>query len=230
MFYLDNKIAKSIGYKMIIHALFYLCFFIGIEAVAQPVDIPLNIGVGPSVFTFSDALKSEQQYYYGIHLDLAAVIDKEMIKHNQKKIPQKYRSIGNKIGEVQISHLLIPSTLILSPRIQENSLFGVLWNPIGINQPIFFGPITLRLGTGVLFSYIYISENDRTTHFIRPGIDVRCTLKIKLHERFLLSGGFSTGVFIPQTLGGFGIGGDGIWNINEAFLLVNYRHPIRMNL
>ena len=135
-----------------------------------------------------------------------------------------------RVGEVKISHLLIPDALIISPRLNDTAIYGVTFRPIGINQPIGTKTIRLNLGLGLLFTYAYISEAVRSTHFIRPGIDVRTSIDIKLHPRFILSGGYALGLYIPQALGGFGFGEDALWSTSQGFVLLNYRHPFKTRI
>ena len=200
------------------------------QVEAKPVEVPLNIGVGPSMFSFGGVLGSSEQNFYGIHLDLAVVIDKKTISKNKKRIPKKYRSMVKRIGEARISHLLIPESIFVTPSKEGTSVFGSTWRPIGVNQPLSLGPLQFLLGTGVLFSYAYIKEPNRTTHFVRPGIDFRAMLSITFHKNVILSGGWSYSAYIPQSLGSFGFDGDLLWNIAETFVVLNYRFPFKANI
>ena len=213
--------------------LFLLGLFLFVPlANAKEVTVPLNIGFGPSVYHLNAPLGLEQSAYYGIHLDLAAVIDKETLAKNQRKIPKKYRKMVKRLGEVKISHLLIPDALIISPRVKDTAMYGVTFRPVGIGQPIGTQNVRLKLNAGLLLTYAYISQSVQTTHFLRPGIDLGATIEIKLHPRFIVSGGYALGVYIPQTLGGFGlgIGENSLWSMGQGFVLLNYRHPFTTNL
>ena len=136
--------------------------------------------------------------------------------------------MAKKIGEAQISHFLIPNSLFITPSRDGTSIFGVTWRPVGVSSSISLGPIRLTFGTGLLFSYAYIDEQVRTTHFIRPGIDVQALLSIPLHKNFIISGGGSYAAYIPQSLGDSD--GDTLWNVRELFVLFNYRFPFKANI
>ena len=211
---------------MVLNWLFGLVFFVG-NSDAKKITVPINIGMGPALFQFNGDLGTTQPYFYGLHLDLAAVIDKDTIKANQKQIPKKYRNMVKNLGEVRISHALIPDTVFISPIINDTSVYGATFKPVGLNVPLVNKALRINVGVGLLFTYAHISESTRKTHFIRPGIDVRGKMDLKLHKRFLLSMGWASGFYPPQSLGGFGFGGESLWHIGQGFLMLNYRHPFK---
>ena len=135
-----------------------------------------------------------------------------------------------RLGEVKVSHLLIPDALFISPNLNGTSIYGATLRPVGINQPLINKALSFNIGAGVLLTYAHISEENRSTHFIRPGLDIRARVDLKLHRRLILSGGWSQAAYIPQSLGGFGMGGESLWNIGQGFVLINYRHPFKTNI
>ena len=123
------------------------------------VEIPINIGLGPTAMKFSGPMdESDETYYLGLKLDIAAVVTKEVIKKKKGKIPKKYRKMAEKIGEAKISHMLIPKNIVFASNSEDSSVYGATWQPLGIGAPIRAGILSLRLSLGLVFSYYYLSH------------------------------------------------------------------------
>ena len=67
----------------------------------KPVEIPIDIGIGPAVHQFTGPVYRAQQYHTGLKLSLAAIIDQSVIASQAHKIPKKYRGLAKKIGTVR---------------------------------------------------------------------------------------------------------------------------------
>ena len=67
--------------------------------VRQPVDVPVDVGLGPSFLQVSGPVQDQQNWHYGVKLSLAAVIDQALIESQKHRVPKKYRKHVKKVGE-----------------------------------------------------------------------------------------------------------------------------------
>ncbi len=203
-------------------------------ASGEELKVPINIGVGPAFLHFSGAVGSDQTWHTGIELDLAAVIDQETIRKQQHRIPRQYRALAKQVKEIKVGYIFVPDMLIISPQYdgRNTGMYGATWRPLspGIS---FGGDVKLLVSAGVLLTYLYMhSDTLSDTHFLRPGLDGRAELTWRISDSWLLSGGWSSGFYIPQKLGGFGLGDapDNIWHIGRGYGLLHYRLPYAVNI
>ncbi len=239
--------------------LFVLCT---VSQRSLAVEIPVNIGVGPFAFYVPEHLEEDDpKPFYGLKLHIKAIIDKKLIERNKGKIPDQYRKAVEKVDEIRVGYLLIPETIMLGTRTKDSGpeFFGATWRPIGLGVPVKMGPATLSLDTGLLITYAFINTGsykipnqsnedieknprteityrDQTTHFLRPGMDLKLDLEVKFSDSFLTSLGWSSAYYIPQKIGG-GIGSIGadqleksLWRIHQAYLMVHYRIPVNAKI
>lgn len=222
----------------LVPGLFVLAMIVAaVPATAKElVEIPINVGLGPAAYMITGAIQDDQAIHYGLHLDLAAVIDKATIKKHQKKIPKKYRKMVASIGEARIGHLLIPDSLFISPKTKNTQIYGATWRPLAVNQPLLDAGIKLTVGAGLVLTYTYIdmasgddsdTEETSTTHFLRPGLDLRANIDVPFSDAFILSVGWSSGFYIPQEIGSemfaMGEGKESIWHVGQGYVVFNYR-------
>ena len=212
--------------------------------------VPVDVGIGPAAYVISGPVAEDRVAHYGVQINLEAVIDKQWIRDNPRAVPRKYRDQVKQVEEIRFSpSIFIPDALFISPAQPPaededdppapdeeertgTGIYGVTWRPIGIN--LGFGPryARLRTGAGLLFTYFYLhSDVLDDTHFARPGIDLRAELELAFGRHFLVSGGWSSGFYVPQELGGFGVGEDpledSIWHVGQAFVQLHVRFPYR---
>lgn len=217
------------------------------EGDAKPAEIPINVGVGPLGATFFGPIAEDQRYHWGLELKIAAIIDKAVLKSQRKRVPKRFRGMVDRMGQVEIGHLLIPDRFFISPRLKNTAIYGVTFRPIGINQPLVKSPFRLTIGAGLMLTYAYINTsygpevlpNERktpegTTHFLRPGLDLKAELTIPLTRNFLISGGWSSAFYPPQKVGegiaSFGGTEGAIWHVGRAFAMIHIRFPYTVNL
>lgn len=225
----------------------------------EAAEIPINIGLGPAYYLIPEKIQEESTYHSGLSLHIKAVIDKTSIEKNKNKIPQKYHDAVSKVDEVKVGFILIPDSIIISPRKRQHGLemYGASWRPLAINVPIKAGPAKLSFGTGMVFSYLFVNLGDykiidaeekssasnnnaqtylnQVTHFIRPGIDLRLDLEIKFSPFFLTSIAWTSAYYIPQKIGGsvFELSNtksQNLWRIHHGSLLFNVRFPYQVAL
>lgn len=212
---------------------------IALPSAAAPrkttVTVPVDVGVGPAGLLITGPVFRDQPVHGALKLSVAAVLDKEFIRKNQKRIPSKYRAMAKGVHEVRISpSIFIPDELIISPPVRGTGLYGITFRPVGLGVPLFSGPVSLNLGAGLLLTYAFLhSDVLPTTHFLRPGVDLKAELEFKLSKSFLISVGWSSGFYVPQKLGTFlevvPID-EGIWHVGQGFLKFHFRFPYKVKL
>ena len=207
--------------------------------VREPVDVPVDVGIGPSFLQLSGPVQDQQNWHYGVKLSLAAVIDKALIESQKHRVPKKYRKHVKKVGEVRFRPgpiALVPDALFISPPTDSKSgLYGANWRVVSVGASLIRRP-TLSLSTGLNLTYAYLTESDTlpATHFLRPGIDLAARFELPLSRRWLISFGWTSLFCPPQKLGGalteMGNLNESIWHIGQAFAQLHYRFPYRVRL
>ena len=235
-----------------IHALVAcaVCLFFAPPAAeaAEPVEIPINVGLGPAFFFGSGAIEDEQAPHFGVQLDIGAIIDRRTLRKHRRKIPKKFRKAVAQSDEIKISKIYIPDHLVLSPRTKNTAIFGGSFKPISLAMPLVKSPVRLSVSAGLLLTYLFIDtefddEEDAresempegTTHFLRPGLDLKAELTVPLSETLLLSAGWSSALYIPQELGGdvFEAGDDldnALFHMGRAFVVLHFRIPYKTRI
>ena len=90
-------------------------------ANAGQIEVPIDIGLGPALATFTGPMSEDGALHYAISISAAAVLDQEFLRRHRNRVPQQYRSIVNSMGEARIGHAAVPDTLYISPNNQGTS-------------------------------------------------------------------------------------------------------------
>jgi hypothetical protein len=72
-----------------------------------------------------------------------------------------------------------------------------------------------------------------TTHFLRPGLELRLSILINVTQNFILGLGGGGQLYIPQRMGRFfevGPISEAMWISTFAFLQFHFRFPYEANL
>lgn len=209
------------------------------SAIAAPrktaVTVPVDVGVGPAALLITGPVFRDQPVHGALKISVAAVLDREFIRKNEKRIPAKYRKMAKGVHEVRISpSIFIPDELILSPPVRGTGLYGITFRPLSLGVPLLSGPVSFDVGAGLLLTYAFLhSDALPTTHFLRPGIDLQAELELALSKSFLISVGWASGFYVPQKLGTFFDVlpiQDGIWHVGQGFLKFHFRFPYKVTL
>ncbi len=242
MNHFKTPLAASLG------ALFLSCllWLTPSSAQADTLEVPVQVGLGPAFYFMTGPIGDNQAPHYGVRIYAKAILKKRALRKVRKKVPREYRKLLRKTDELRIGHMLIPESIIISPRTQDVGMFGMTWRFIKLDIPLLKNP-RLTVGSGLLLTYAFIdvaldAEGRRnnpllaegTTHFLRPGISAAVNLEIPVTDAFLLSFGWSSGFYVPQEIGGsilsVGNVNKGIWHIGEAYGLLNFRFPYKTRL
>jgi len=220
-----------------------------LPARAIEITAPVDVGVGPAIYHGGGKLfEGGAPLHYGLKFNLAAIISQQLIKKNIRRVPKKWRKRALRIKELRYRpSILVPDSLIISPKLNNTGMYGVTWRPIGLNMPLSRGAARLELTAGVLFTAAIIHSDTMTTWdgknadwftFIRPGVDVGGNLEIPITDVFLISMGWVWQAYIPQLVGGGFLetstdaGGykDSIWSMAQAYLRLHFRFPYTTNI
>lgn len=219
---------------------------------ALAVTVPGDIGIGPAGFWFFGPLTANRGAvpHFGLAFDLQAIIDRDWIEANQASIPAKYRGMADKVTELKIgASIFIPSTLYISPPIDalgSVGMFGATWSPLGLTL-VTTGQRSskdwnksrgrLSIDAHLLLTYLFVFNTAGyaipSTHFLRPGVQLRSTILLNVTDRFLIGLGGGAQLYVPQRLGpSFGIGpmNENMWLSVFAFLQFHVRFPYEVSL
>jgi hypothetical protein len=215
-------------------------------ARAEPVTVPVDVGVGPAAYVINGPVYDDQPVHAGLKISIQAIIDQATIKAHQDRVPARYRQQALRMKEVRYSpSIFIPDALFISPKIRNTGIYGVTWRPLSIGLPLIdVAPVRFGLSAGLLVTYAFLYSDlpeIPTTHFIRPGIDVGAELEIAVAPSFLVSLGWASGCYVPQGLGTFGFGALGddrswdalrqtLWHFGQGFIKLHFRFPYTTNL
>ena len=202
----------------------------------RTVTVPVELAIGPSAFMFSGPIQRAEPFISGINLSLEAIISRELIRQNKKKIPKKYRRYAKNLNEVRLRPFplpLIPTELVLSPS-SNVAVYGASWSILGLSTRL--GPI--RLGARLHASLLSIranqalAEEGRPTElfFARPGVRFQASVPIQLSQGLGLAAGWRSALYIPQPLNGsvaeLGRFDDqSLWHIGQLYLSILVRFP-----
>lgn len=62
------------------------------------VQIPINVGIGPAGFVLNAPASAGQSLYYGLKLDVAAIIGRQTIARYRNQIPARYQQAAAGLG------------------------------------------------------------------------------------------------------------------------------------
>ena len=209
-----------------------------LPAAAQRVTVPVDVGVGPAAFFFFGPVFRDQPLHTGLKLSTEVVLDREWLRRNQRLIPRKYRARASRLDEFRftpgIVSLLVPDSLIISPKVRDTGIYGATWKPLGIGLPLSSSPARFSLGAGLVLTYAYLySDTLPTTHFLRPGVSLGADLELGLSRTFLISLGWNSTLYVPQKLGtfiGFTPLDSAIFHVGQAYLQLHFRFPYTTQL
>ena len=206
-------------------------------AAKEPVEIKVEVGVGPAYNSFFGSIPNTYDAFYGSHIHLTGVVDQSVVKRYKKKIPKKFRKQVLKSKEVKYRPGIlaaIPTTIIVTPS-KDRSAYGAVWDLIGGGLSL--GP--LGVGASLQASYLYLrsgeGEAKLQTHFLRPSLALKAYVPIQLTESFGLSLSWVSSFTVPQPIGGspldVELSREGtLWHMGQAYLSLNFRFPYEVKL
>jgi hypothetical protein len=216
------------------------------RAPSGPVEIPIDIGVGPVAVVPNPPVFQDQPVHGALALSLAAVIDQDLIKKYRNRIPPGLRGAASRVNEVRVRPwflAIVPELIIISPQFLNTGMYGAVWRPVGLGISLVDEPVHISVNAGLDLAYIFIhsrtlgggnATTQSFTHFARPGINLDAILEIPITDSFLVSTGWSSDFFVPQPLGGTPLEieplDQSLWHLGGPFLKLHFRVPFEVSL
>lgn len=207
---------------------------------SQKVKVPIDMGLGPQALLLNPPIFFDQAVHTSLTLSIAAIIDKQLIHQQRRRIPAQYRSLARSVDEVSYRPwylALIPELLIISPALFNTGMYGAVWRPLGFGLSLWHNTrAKLSIASNLDLAYLFIHSRTlpSPTHFLRPGINLEFVLRVAITYNFLLSTGWSSDFFLPQGLGQapweLWPENAPLWHLGGPFLKLHWRIPIAVNL
>lgn len=229
------------------------------EAGDDRVEVPLEIGVGPVFNTWFGAIGRDQPIHTGLLFTSDVVLDRAWFRENPDQVPERWRKRVGYMDEVRIRPLwYLPESLVLSPRMRSVDrndidfdgnrtearpsafMLGASWRPFAIGLPILLHPVRIGVDIAPRLTLLYVNEGDpdrapnttstRKTFFARPGADITADVILPIDDQVRIRVGADAQAYLPQALGGFGIGqrGERMAFLMRTFAEVRVRVPTKV--
>ncbi len=220
----------------------FVLFFFLLPKRVQALEVPVDVGVGPAAYMINNPLFLDQPAHFGLKISMAAIINRSLLRRYRHRVPARYRSMLRRMNELRYNPLFfIPDSLIISPKIDNTQMYGITFRPFAVGLALMTKPVRVSLGAGLLLSYVFIQsdklpDKPMTMHFLRPGIDIVLDIEIPISRTFLISFGWASQFYIPQSLGHSPFEmfsdnfSDWVWHFGQAYLLLHFRFPYRMRM
>jgi hypothetical protein len=207
------------------------------------ITVPVDVAVGPTANWFTGPIGDDQFFHYGLKFDVGAIIDQKTIQANKHRIPKKYRGMAGKMKEfVYRPFWWLPDSLLISPDMGHGQMYGITFRPIGLGLSLInnnFMKFSLSAGAVLTYAWMandtWVSEHGYeadSMHFLRPGVDAKAEVLLKLSKGFLLSFGWDSYFYVPQRIGagpfdelGENVLEESAWHNGQAFVLLHFRFP-----
>jgi hypothetical protein len=200
------------------------------SALAGP---PLEVGVGVATWSWFGPVAVDQPIHPGLTLTVDHVADRAWLREHPDEVPERWRGRLGAVHEIRLRRYpWLPDSLIVSPRFRDTAMVGASWRPLVVGAPLVTGPVVVgvsagaRLTAAVVTSRTLPSADDpKTTFFLRPGVDAALDASFPLSDAVALRAGVDGHLYLPQRVGGFGIGGRGerMGAVGRALVEVRYR-------
>jgi len=184
---------------------------------SAPLTVPVEVAVGPIALVPSTPLLLDQPVHAGLRIELAAVVDQQLIRANAGRVPSWARGLAGSVSEVKVrpSWLgLLPEQLVISPQVLHTGLYGAVWRPFGVSVNLVDQP-ALRVTAGAAVNAVALLVHSTTmgvpagaqpgtqalTLVLRPGLSASLAAEWIVTKEWRLSAGWASDLFVPQALG-----------------------------
>jgi hypothetical protein len=200
------------------------------------INIPIEIGLGPTFYNFSNTEGIEPQFYRGLSLSGVAIINNKLIRENKHMIPKQYRKMALAQDEFRISKLWIPDSILFTNNLNSSSAYGASFRPLSISISKAKKNKGLNADIGARFTYAYINDSNQNvnTHFLRLGLDGRAELRLPLQRKNSLGIGWTSQIYLPS---GFLMAAENSnysnmmpEHVGQIFVKYYYRFPYKYKL
>jgi hypothetical protein len=217
------------------------------EVPSGPIEVPVEVSIGPVALVPNPPALFDQPVHAGVMIDVAAVVDRTLIRRYRNKLPAWARGVASSVNEVKLAPgplAFIPETLIVSPGFASTGMYGAIWRPIGVSIPLVDTP-AFHIEAGAALSAIALFVHSSTlgvttsatdqafTFVLRPGLQLRVAAEVPLSDVIRLNAGWSSDLMVPQPWGRppwelFPLE-NSLWHLGGPFFTVAYRFPYRVD-
>jgi len=219
-----------------------VCAAVGLGAPqlahAGQVEVPLEVGAGPVTHTWFGAVGADQPLHPGLVITADVVLDRAWLREHGDQVPQRWRDRIGYVDEVRIRPLwFLPESLILSPKLNRTGMIGASWRPISIGVPFITTPVRIGADVGARLTAAYVwtdvlpdSNDPKNTFFLRPGVDLAVDAIFPVTDTFRVRLGADAQAYVPQAIGGFGVGkpGERMMFLARGFVELRFRVPVQV--
>lgn len=223
-------------HKMILGAAFLLTSTLWAK---EEVEIPINVGIGPSLFWFP-GLTPDRDLHTGVRLEIYAVIDQAMIKKFKNRIPKKFRRMATAQQEIHVAPslmMLIPDAIIISPG-DTSSIYGATWTLLGlgvnlVNSSRFDASVSVNFPT---LTYLHVqspANNPENSNLFGIGATPALLTQIRITDNWLLGLSYYHTFQLPLEMNQFerANGTQKTWNhFGEISAVLHYRFPMMQKM
>lgn len=224
------------------------------------VPLELGVGPVGHLWFGQLGVRARVPIHTGLVVTTDLVLDREWFREHPDRIPARWRDRVGYLDEVRVRRLwFLPESYVLSPpsRLRDatdldadgrtdeilapwTSMVGASWRPVSLSFPFITWPVQVAVGAAPRLTLLYVTQgaldsdddtDDRVrTVFFRPGLDLTAEAILPLTDVLRLRAGLDAQAYLPQALGGFGLGkpGERMAFLMRGFVEVRYRVPVRV--
>lgn len=203
------------------------------EKESQKEQIPLmvNLGFGAAQYRIHDLYSEDDDLtdplIKGVELDIKVVIEKETINRFQDRVPEKFRNVTARLGEVSVGYLLIPQSIFVHSKEDNKEAYGATWGFFDVGMRFGWPAFSVGVNGGVIATYMYYRDYnyDDSIHFIRPGLRGSVNVKIPLFTKYLqFEAGARGDIYIPAK----GYNEQVFSTLTSHYAMIHFRIPFNV--
>jgi hypothetical protein len=167
--------------------------------------VRFNVGAGPAWYTIGGPI-GEEQWHYGLALDIYLVYPPAQMRENQRNLDPRFKRWNlfqpdEEFVDRPYYLVLLPTKFFFSPMIHDMSIYGLTFN--GVDMWVSKTPIpeiTFKAGLGFPTVTLFKAEGDlldAPDWFMGMGATLKTKILLRVSERVLLSGGWSSAFYLP---------------------------------
>jgi hypothetical protein len=214
-----------------------------------PLVVPVEVAVGPIALVPSSPLLLDQPVFGGIRVEVAAVVDRELIRAHASRLPAWARGVAGSVNEVKVRPswlALLPEELVISPQVANTGMYGAIWRPFGVSLSLLEQP-GFRVFAGAAVDAVALVIHSTTvgvpagaapgaqslTLVLRPGLNATLAGEWIVSKEWRLSAGWASDVFVPQAIGRapwemFPVE-NALFHLGGPYLMVHGRFPFTVS-
>lgn len=204
-----------------------------LAAASYGVEIPFNLGLGPTLHYLPGPLEEDGPFYSGFTTDLYAAITRELLQQNLDKVPRKLRRHVKSTHEIGYKPGILgwlPSQFVVHPKSRGTAVYGGTLSLVSLGTVLgdgrtFIPRVALKLPTATyLFMDSDLLREDK--HFLGLGGSASAEAKLAFSRQVHLSLRWDSHFYAPlQSTRLVPVEGsrENQWHHGALSLLLHYR-------